>query len=211
MVNAAKAQPDYDVIAIGAGFAGLAVIHFMREAGLSVKVIDRASDIGGTWTWNRYPGAATDSESFYYCLTFSKEILQEWRWSERYAGWEETLRYMHFVADKCDMWPHIQLNTEIVRADYDEDSGRWALTDGDGTVHRCKYFVSAMGMISQPIMPDIQGIDDFQGPCFHSSRWPKEGLDYAGKRIGIIGCGATTVQMLPEVAKTAASVTVFQR
>ena len=204
-------QPDFDVIAIGAGFAGLAVIHFMREAGLSVKVIDRASDIGGTWTWNRYPGAATDSESFYYCLTFSKEILQEWRWSERYSGWEETLRYMHFVADKCDMWPHIQLNTEIVRADYQETSGLWVLTDAGGATHTCKYFVSAMGMISQPVMPDIKGIDSFHGPCFHSSRWPQEGLNYAGKRVGIIGCGATTVQMLPVMAETAANVTVFQR
>ncbi len=204
-------KPDYDVIAIGAGFAGLAVIHFMREAGLSVKVLDRASDVGGTWTWNRYPGAATDSESFYYCLTFSKEILEEWRWSERYSGWEETLRYMHFVADKCDMWPHIQLDTEIVSADYEEDAGLWRLTDGAGETHTCKYFVSAMGMISQPVMPNIKGIDQFSGPCFHSSRWPQEGLDYAGKRVGIIGCGATTVQMVPVMAETAANVTVFQR
>ncbi|MEQ8693693.1 MAG: NAD(P)/FAD-dependent oxidoreductase, partial [Pseudomonadales bacterium] len=182
-----------------------------REAGLKVKVFDRAADIGGTWTWNRYPGAATDSESFYYCLTFSQEILQEWRWSARYAGWEETLRYMHFVADKCDMWPHIQLNTEIVSADYDEDAGLWALKTGSDESFTCKYFISAMGMISQPVMPDIKGMDDFQGPCFHSSRWPQEGLDYAGKRVGIIGCGATTVQMLPVMAETAAQVTVFQR
>ena len=204
-------QPDYDVIAIGAGFAGLAVIHHIREAGLSVKVFDRASDIGGTWTWNRYPGAATDSESFYYCLTFSKEILQEWQWSQRYAGWEETLRYMHFVADKCDMWPHIQLNTDIVSSDYQEDSGWWQLIDGSGATYTSKYFVSAMGMISQPVMPNIKGSDQFSGPCFHSSRWPQEGLDYAGKRVGIIGCGATTVQMMPAMAETAANVTVFQR
>ena len=204
-------QPDYDVIAIGAGFAGLAVIHYIREAGLSVKVFDRASDIGGTWTWNRYPGAATDSESFYYCLTFSKEILQEWQWSQRYAGWEETLHYMHFVADKCDMWPHIQLDTDIVSADYQEDSGLWQLIDGSGATHTCKYFVSAMGMISQPVMPNITGSNQFSGPCFHSSRWPQEGLDYAGKRVGIIGCGATTVQMMPAMAETAANVTVFQR
>ena len=204
-------KPDYDVIAIGAGFAGLAVIHYIREAGLSVKVFDRASDIGGTWTWNRYPGAATDSESFYYCLTFSKEILQEWQWSQRYAGWEETLRYMHFVADKCDMWPHIQLDTDIVSANYQEDSGLWQLVDGSGATHTSKYFVSAMGMISQPVIPNIRGREQFSGPCFHSSRWPQEGLDYAGKRIGIIGCGATTVQMMPVMAETAADVTVFQR
>lgn len=204
-------KPDFDVIAIGAGFAGLAVVHHMRKAGLSVKVIDRAGDIGGTWTWNRYPGAATDSESFYYCLTFSKEILQEWTWSQRYAGWEETLRYMHFVADKCEMWPNIQLNTEIINASYQKKSGAWLLTDANNQTYTCKYFISAMGMISQPVIPTIKGADQFDGPCFHSSRWPQEGLDYAGKRVGIVGCGATTVQMLPVMAETAADVTVFQR
>ena len=204
-------KPDFDVIAIGAGFAGLAVVHHMRKAGLSVKVIDRAGDIGGTWTWNRYPGAATDSESFYYCLTFSKEMLQEWTWSQRYAGWEETLRYMHFVADKCEMWPNIQLNTEIINASYQKKSGAWLLTDANNQTYTCKYFISAMGMISQPVIPTIKGADQFDGPCFHSSRWPQEGLDYAGKRVGIVGCGATTVQMLPVMAETAADVTVFQR
>ena len=110
--------PDYDAIVIGAGFAGLAAIHYLREAGLSLRVFDRASDIGGTWTWNRYPGAMTDSESYYYCLTFSKECLQEWSWSQRYPEWQETHAYFHFVAEKCDMMRDIQLNTEIVSADY---------------------------------------------------------------------------------------------
>lgn len=204
-------QTDFDAIAIGAGFAGLGLIHHLREAGLSIQVFDRAADIGGTWTWNRYPGAATDSEGYYYCLTFSKEILQEWTWSKRYPGWEETHRYMHFVADKCDMWPNIQLNTEIVSARFLEDQGHWLVTTGEGKEYTCKYFISAMGMISEPYIPKIEGHDTFKGPIFHSSRWPQEGLDYAGKRIGIIGCGATTVQMLPVVAETAKSVTVFQR
>jgi phytoene dehydrogenase-like protein len=113
-------QPDFDVIAVGAGFAGLGLIHYLREAGLTIRVFDKAADIGGTWTWNRYPGAATDSEGYYYCLTFSRDILQEWSWSERYPGWEETHRYLHFVADKCGLWPHIQLNTEITSASYQE-------------------------------------------------------------------------------------------
>jgi cation diffusion facilitator CzcD-associated flavoprotein CzcO len=202
---------DFDVIAVGAGFAGLALIHHLREAGVSIRVFDRAADIGGTWTWNRYPGAATDSESYYYCLTFSPELLQEWSWSTRYPGWEETHRYMHFVADKCDMWPHIQLNTAVVAADYQADTGRWRITTGDGKTYTCKYFVSAMGMISEPVIPKIDGMDRFKGPLFHSSRWPQEGLDYAGKRIGIIGAGATSVQMVPVLAEQAASVTVFQR
>lgn len=207
----ASQQTDYDVVAVGAGFAGLGLIHFIRDAGLSIKVFDKASDIGGTWTWNRYPGAATDSEGYYYCLGFSKEILQEWTWSQRYPGWEETHRYLHFVAEKCDMWPHIQLDTEIVSARFQEDAGIWRVETGSGEVFTCKYFISAMGMISQPVIPDIKGMDRFNGPCFHSARWPQEGLDYAGKKVAIIGSGATTVQMLPVMAETAGEVTVFQR
>jgi len=207
---ASQHQADYDVIAVGAGFAGLGLIHHMREAGLSIQVFDKASDIGGTWAWNHYPGAASDSECYYYCLTFSKEILQEWKWSVRYPGWEENQRYMHFVADKCDMWPHIQLNTEIVSADFQEGSGLWLVKTGAGEEYTCKYFVSAMGMISEPVIPKFKGMENFKGACFHSARWP-EGLDYEGKRIGIIGAGSTTVQMLPVTAETAKSVTVFQR
>ena len=203
-------KPDYDSIVVGAGFAGLALIHYLREAGQSVRVFDRASDIGGTWTWNRYPGAMTDSESYYYCLTFSKELLQEWSWTARYPDWKETHSYMHFVADKCDMWQHIQLNTEIASAEYQTDSGHWLITTGAGDSYTCKYFISGMGMISEPVIPKIDGMDSFKGPLFHSSRWPED-LDYAGKRVGIIGAGATTVQMVPAMAKDAASVTVFQR
>jgi cyclohexanone monooxygenase len=207
---ASQHQADYDVIAVGAGFAGLGLVHHMREAGLSIQVFDKASDIGGTWAWNHYPGAASDSECYYYCLTFSKEILLEWKWSERYPGWEENQRYMHFVADKCDMWPHIQLNTEIVSADFQEGNGLWLVKTGAGDEYTCKYFVSAMGMISEPVVPKFKGMEKFKGACFHSARWP-EGLDYKGKRIGIIGAGSTTVQMLPVTAETAKSVTVFQR
>jgi len=202
---------DYDAIVVGAGFAGLALIHHLKELGISLRVFDKASDIGGTWAWNRYPGAATDSEGYYYCLTFSKEIMQEWKWSERYPGWEETRKYMHFVADKCDMWSDIQLNTEIVSAEFQSDNGLWLVTTGDGNKYTCKYFISAMGMISQPVIPNIDGREKFNGPCFHSSRWPQEDLDYKDKRVGIIGCGASTVQMLPIMAQTAESVTVFQR
>jgi cation diffusion facilitator CzcD-associated flavoprotein CzcO len=205
------AKVDFDAIVIGAGFAGLALIHYLREAGRSVRVFDRASDVGGTWAWNRYPGAATDSESYYYCLTFSKELLQDWSWTKRYPDRDETQRYMRFVADKCDMWPDIQLNTEITDARYIAEDACWRVTTGTGESYTCKYFISGMGMISQPMIPNIKGLDRFKGPIFHSSRWPQEGLDYAGKRVGIIGAGASTVQMVPILAKTAASVTVFQR
>ncbi|MAL95386.1 MAG: cyclohexanone monooxygenase [Haliea sp.] len=205
-----KQQPDFDVIAIGAGFAGLALIHHIREAGLSIRVFDKADDVGGTWTWNRYPGAMTDSESYYYCLTFSKELLQEWSWTRRYPDWKETHDYFRFVADRCNMWPDIQLNTEIVSAEYQKDSAQWKVTTKGGESYTCKYFISAMGMISEPEIPRIKGMDSFKGPLFHSARWP-EGLDYKGKRVGIIGAGATTVQMLPIMAQDAASVTVFHR
>lgn len=201
---------DHDAIVVGAGFAGLALIHYLREAGLSVRVFDKASDVGGTWTWNRYPGAMTDSESYYYCLTFSPELLQEWSWSKRYPGWEETLAYFHFVADKCDMWKDIQLDTEIVAADYDEASGHWTVTTAGGEQHTCKYFISAMGMISEPVIPKFEGLDRFRGPLFHSARWPTD-LDWKGKRIALIGSGATTVQMVPAMAGEAAHVTVFHR
>lgn len=200
---------DYDAIVVGAGFAGVALIHYLREAGLSIKVFDRAPDIGGTWAWNQYPGAATDSEGYYYCLTFSESVLQEWKWSSRYPGQKETQSYLRFIADKFDMWPHIQFNTDVTRAEYRKD-GTWAVTTADGNTQTCRYFISGMGMISEPQIPTIAGMDSFKGPIFHSSRWP-EGLDYAGKKIGIIGAGATTVQMLPELAKSGADVTVFQR
>ena len=203
-------KPDFDVIAIGAGFAGMALIHYIREAGLSIKVFDRADDIGGTWTWNRYPGAMTDSESYYYCLTFSKELLQEWKWTRRYPDWKETQDYMRFVVDKCNMWPDIQLNTEIVSADYQKDSGHWLVTTGEGDTFTCKYFISAMGMISEPVIPSIKGMDTFKGPLFHSSRWPDD-LEWEGKRVGIIGAGATTVQMVPAMCEKAESLTVFHR
>jgi cyclohexanone monooxygenase len=205
-----KQKPDFDVISVGAGFAGLALIHYLREAGMSIRVFDRASDIGGTWTWNRYPGAMTDSESYYYCLMFSKELLQEWKWTQRYPDWKETLSYMHFVADRCDMRPHIQLNTEIVAADYQKDQGNWKVTTASGDTFTCKYFISSMGMISHPVEPDIKGKDSFKGPIFHSSRWP-DGLEYKGKRVGIIGAGASTVQLVPAMAEDAAEVTVFHR
>lgn len=202
---------DYDVIAIGAGFSGLSLIHYVRELGLSVRVFDKAPSIGGTWAWNRYPGAATDSESYVYCMTFSEELLQEWSWSERYPGWEETQRYFQFVADRLNMHDHIQLNTEIISADYLEDQGGWLIRKANGERTTCRYFISAMGLMSQALLPDLNGMNDFSGPIFHSSRWPQEGLDYAGKKVGIIGAGATAVQMLPVMAQTASEVTLFQR
>jgi cyclohexanone monooxygenase len=203
-------EVDFDVIVVGAGFAGLGLIHYLREIGCSLRVFDKADDVGGTWCWNRYPGARTDSESYYYCLTFSEEMLKEWSWSERYPGWEETLHYLQYVADKGDMRKDIQLETSVTSAEFDETTGQWVVRTDRGEELRCKYFISAMGLISEPYVPGIKGLDRFQGPCFHSSRWPRD-LDYKGKRVGIIGAGATAVQILPEIAPDVESVTLFQR
>ncbi len=154
---------DYDAIVVGAGFAGITLIHYLREAGLSLKVFDRATDIGGTWAWNKYPGAATDSEGYYYCLTFSEEVLQEWTWSRRYPGWKETQNYLRFVADKFDMWRDIQFDTEIKSAEY-QDNGTWLVTTGSGETYTCRYFISGMGMISEPQIPNLKGMDTLKGP-----------------------------------------------
>lgn len=202
---------DYDVVVIGAGFSGLGMLHYLKQEGRSVRVFDKADDIGGTWTWNRYPGARTDSESYYYCFSFSEELLQEWSWSERYPAWEEMLEYLHFVADRCDLKKDIQLKTTIESAIYDSENSLWDVKTNTGEAYRCKYLVSAMGLISELYIPEFKGLDTFKGPCFHSSRWPKEELDYKGKRVGIIGAGATAVQLLPEIAPDVESVTIFQR
>lgn len=208
--GASASKFDFDAIGIGAGFAGLALIHYLRDAGLSVRILDRGSDVGGTWNWNCYPGAATDSESYYYCLTFSKDLLQKWSWTKRYPGWQETQAYMKFVADECDMWPHIQFDTEVVEAEYMAEEGGWQVKTADGETLTCQYLISGMGMISEPMIPKIEGIERFEGSIFHSSRWPRD-LDYGGKKVAVIGSGSTTVQMVPVLAETAESVTVFQR
>jgi cyclohexanone monooxygenase len=167
---------DYDAIIVGAGFAGLALIHHLKKLGISLKVFDKASGIGGTWNWNKYPGAATDSEGYYYCLSFSKEIMQEWTWSERYPGWEETNRYLHFVADKCNMWPDIQLNTEIISAEFNNDEKIWSVITNNGEKYSCKYFISAMGMISQPVIPNIKGRKQFKALASTHQDGLKKGL-----------------------------------
>ncbi|HAJ77388.1 MAG TPA: NAD(P)/FAD-dependent oxidoreductase, partial [Gammaproteobacteria bacterium] len=136
---------DYDVVVIGAGFSGLGLLHYLKQQDLSVRVFDKADNIGGTWTWNRYPGARGDSETYYYCFTFSQELLQEWSWSERYPAWGEILEYLQFLADRCNLMPDIQLETTIESAIHDNESGRWIVRTSTGDTYTCKYFVSAMG------------------------------------------------------------------
>jgi cation diffusion facilitator CzcD-associated flavoprotein CzcO len=203
--------PDTDAIIIGAGISGMYQLYRLRELGLSVRVFEAGTGVGGTWYWNRYPGARFDSESYSYQFSFSKELLAEWNWSEHFAGQPETLRYLNHVADKFDLRRDIQFRSRVTAAHWHEASRTWAVTLDDGSSHRARFLITAIGPLSAPTLPRVEGIDNFKGQSFHTSRWPHEPVNFAGKRIAVIGTGATGVQTISEVAKTAGHLTVFQR
>jgi cation diffusion facilitator CzcD-associated flavoprotein CzcO len=202
---------SFDAIVIGAGFGGLRMLHELRQLRLSVKVIEAGSDVGGTWYWNRYPGARTDSESWVYAFSFSKELQDEWNWSERFPAQPETLAYLQHVANRFDMRKDIQFNTRVLSAIYDDSSKVWTVTTDQGQTYTCRYFITAAGLLSLPYKPAFPGLEDFKGEWYITGRWPKEGVDFAGKRVSVIGTGATAVQAIPIIAHTAAHLTVFQR
>jgi cation diffusion facilitator CzcD-associated flavoprotein CzcO len=218
-LNEHAVNEAYDAIVIGAGFTGMYQLYTLRKMGLKVKGYDIAGDIGGTWYWNRYPGCRVDTESYVYCYAFSEEILKEWSWSEQFAGQPEVLRYLDFAAQKMDIRRSYQFNTRVNRAVYDEASGRWTVNLSDGSTVTTKWLISATGPLSAPQMPAYKGVDSFKGESFHSYFWPRdpEGgtagrkVDYRGKRVGVIGTGATGVQIITEVAKEAGELYVFQR
>ena len=202
---------DFDAIVIGAGFGGLRMLHELRQLGLSVKVIEAASDVGGIWYWNRYPGARTDSESWVYAYSFSKELQDEWNWSERFPAQAETLSYLQHVVDRFDMRKHIEFDTRVESAVYDEPAHRWKITTDDGETYACTYLITAVGVLSLPYKPPFPGLESFAGEWYVTGRWPKEPVDFTGKRVAVIGTGATAVQAIPIIAHTAAQLTVFQR
>jgi cation diffusion facilitator CzcD-associated flavoprotein CzcO len=202
---------DYDVIIIGAGMSGMYQLHRLRELGLRVRVFEAGTGVGGTWYWNRYPGARFDSESYSYGYSFSKELLEQWDWSEHFAGQPETLRYLNLVADKFDLRRDIQFRSRIAAATYQEDTRNWDLTLEDGSRFRSRFLITAIGPLSEPTMPRIEGVDTFQGLSFHTARWPHEPVDFAGKRVAVIGTGATGVQTIQTIAKDVGHLTVFQR
>ncbi len=202
---------QYDAIVIGAGVSGMYQLHRLRGLGLSVRVFEAGTDVGGTWYWNRYPGARFDSESWTYGYSFDDEILQEWDWSEHFSAQPETLRYCNFVADKLDLRRDISFNSRVVSATFDEADNCWELTIDDGRRARARFLISAMGPLSAHTMPNIPGVDSFQGEAYHTARWPHEPVTFEGKRVAVIGTGATGVQTITEVAKTAGTLTVFQR
>jgi len=202
---------QYDAIIVGAGISGLYQLYRLRELGLKVRVLEAGGGVGGTWYWNRYPGARFDSESYSYGFSFSTELLQEWEWSEHFSAQPETLRYVNFVADKFDLRRDIRFHTRVVRAAWSEDRLGWEIEAEDGYRARADWFVTALGPLSVPQMPRIDGMEDFRGRSFHTAEWPREPLALAGKRVGVIGTGATAVQLIQEIAATVGRLTVFQR
>ena len=209
--NPAEAVERFDAIVIGAGVTGLYSLYRLRELGLSVRAFEDASGVGGTWFWNRYPGCRFDSESYTYGYSFSEELLQEWDWKERYSGQPENERYLNYVADKFDLRRHIQFNSRVVSAVFDEEESCWEILLEDGHRARGRFLITSVGILSAGYIPDFEGLDSFKGTWCHTGRWPAEGMDLAGKRVGVIGTGATGVQLITEIAKEVAHLTVFQR
>ncbi len=204
------ASQTYDAIIIGGGLSGLYQLYRLREAGLSVRVFEAGGDVGGTWYWNRYPGARFDSESWTYGYSFSEDVLQEWEWSEHFSAQPETLRYLNYIADKFDLRRDIEFNTRINAAAYDESDRIWTVSYEGGSAS-ARFLIAAIGLLSVPTLPVIEGMDSFKGQAFHTGEWPHEPLDFRGKRAAVIGTGATGVQVIQQVAKTAGHLTVFQR
>ena len=202
---------DYDAIVIGAGISGLYQLLKLREAGLKVRVFEAGTGVGGTWYWNRYPGARFDSESYSYAYSFSQELLDEWNWSEHFASQPEILSYLQHVADKFDLLKNIQFSSDVKSAIYDEKSRSWGITLSDGKIYRSRFLIAGIGLLSQPTMPKIEGADSFKGPSFHTSRWPHSPVDFSNKRVAIIGTGASGVQAIQEICKNVGHLTVFQR
>jgi len=205
------AASDVDVVVVGAGFGGLYALHRFRSDGLSVRVFEAAPEVGGTWYFNRYPGARCDVESLDYCYSFSDELQQEWTWTEKYATQGEILRYINWVADKLDLRRDITFNTREVATVLDEDTLRWTVETDTGESVTARFVVLATGPLSSPITPDIPGLDTFAGDVYHTANWPHEDVDFTGKRVAVIGTGSSGIQSIPIIAEQAEHLYVFQR
>jgi cation diffusion facilitator CzcD-associated flavoprotein CzcO len=201
-----------DAVIIGAGFSGMYMLHKLRdEQGLNVRVIEAGSGVGGTWYHNRYPGARCDSDSYIYCYTFDKEMWQDWHWSERYPEQPEILRYLEHVADRFDFRKDIAFDTRVTGVTYDEATNLWTVATDKGDPLKAHIVIAAVGSLSATNIPSFKGLETFKGKCYHTSQWPKGGVDFTGKRVGVIGTGATAVQAIPVIAQQAKELTVFQR
>jgi cation diffusion facilitator CzcD-associated flavoprotein CzcO len=204
-------QVDYDAIVVGAGFAGLYMLHRLRQRGLRVLVLEAGSDVGGTWFWNRYPGARCDVESVDYSYSFDEGLEQEWIWSERYATQPEILRYVHHVADRFDLRRDIRTDTRVIAAAFDEDTSTWVVTMASGETLRSRFTIMATGCLSVPSTPSFPGMETFEGEILHTGSWPSEAVAFGGKRVGVIGTGSSGTQLIPIAAEEADELFVFQR
>lgn len=202
---------EVDAVVLGAGFAGLYMLHQLRSKGFSTIVCEAGDGVGGVWYWNRYPGARCDIESIYYNYTFSKELYEEWTWTSRFPEQAEILRYLNYVADRFQLRTDIQFNTRVTAAHFDEERHKWIVYLNDGQHILAKYFITGIGCLSAANVPNIHGLQQFSGNWYHTGHWPHEKVDFTGKRVGIIGTGSSGIQAIPVIAKEAEQLTVFQR
>ena len=204
-------EPDYQVVIIGAGVTGIYQAKRLVDLGVRMTVLEANADLGGTWYNNRYPGARFDSESFTYGYSFSQEVLDEWHWTEQFSPQPENLRYLNYVVDKFDLRPHMQFGCRVKSMVFDDATDAWSLELDDGREISTRFVATAVGVLSAPTMPRFEGMDTFDGESFHAFHWPHDPIDLRGKRVAVVGTGATAIQLIPEVAKEAAHLTVFQR
>lgn len=202
---------EFDVVVVGAGFAGMYTLHRLRKLGLSTRVVEAGDGVGGTWYWNRYPGARCDIESMQYSYQFDAALAQEWNWSEKYSPQPEILSYAEHVAERFELKSDIDFNARINQATFDDESATWRLESEDGRAWTARYVIFATGCLSVPNWPKVEGFDEFKGECYHTAKWPHEPVSFKGKRVAIIGTGSSAIQSLPIIAADAAHVTVFQR
>jgi cation diffusion facilitator CzcD-associated flavoprotein CzcO len=208
----ARVKTSFDAVIIGAGFSGMYMLHSLRDKlDLDVTVFEAGDGVGGTWYWNRYPGARCDSDSYIYCYTFDKNLTQEWNWSERYPEQDEILRYLEHCAERFDLKPDIQFGKRVVEAVFDDANEVWTVRTEQGDVVTARFVIAAVGALSAANVPRFKGLETFKGKCYHTSQWPHDGVDFTAKRVGVIGTGATGVQAIPEIAQQAKHLTVFQR
>ena len=209
--NRKRTDSDYDVLIVGAGFSGLYLLHRLRGSGFKVRIVDRASDVGGTWFWNRYPGARCDVESMQYAYSFSPELEQEWVWSEKYATQPEILRYAQHVAERFDLRRDIEFDTTVDSAVFDESNHQWRIETSEGRTISANFCVMATGCLSTTNTPHFEGLDSFKGAIYHTGNWPHETVDFSGEKVGVIGTGSSAIQAIPLIAKQAKHLYVFQR
>ena len=204
-------EPDYQVVIIGAGVTGIYQAKRLKDLGVRMTVLEANADLGGTWYNNRYPGARFDSESFTYGYSFSREVLEEWHWTEQFSPQPENLRYLEYVVGKFDLRGHMQFGCRVSSMVFDDDTDTWTLALDDGREISTRFVATAVGVLSAPTLPRFEGMDSFEGPSFHAFHWPHDPIDLRGKRVAVVGTGATAIQLIPEVAKVAEQLTVFQR